>query len=152
MRRLDFSGGEALQTKLRDILQKVGKANVVKVGFLEGATYPDEDHTPVAMVAAIQNFGAPGAGIPARPFFSNMVREKSPTWGKSLGAIAVSNAYDMKKTLSQIGAGITSQLQASIVEFNSVPLSDATIARKGFSKQLIDTAHMQNSVDYEVGK
>jgi hypothetical protein len=81
-----------------------------------------------------------------------MVREKSPNWGKSLGSLAVNNGYDMQKTLGQMGAGIKSQLQDSISQFDSVPLADATIAQKGFEKQLVDTGHMQNSVDFEVGE
>jgi hypothetical protein len=148
VKRLELSGGEALSDRLKEIIQKAGKAGVLRVGFLEGSTYPDG--TSVPMVAAIQNFGAPAVGIPPRPFFSNMVREKSPTWGESLGNLAKANDYDIDRTLEQMGEGIKSQLQASIRSFDSVPLSPETIARKGFEKQLIDTGHMQNSVGYEV--
>jgi hypothetical protein len=148
MKRLELSGGEALQDRLKEIMQKAGKAGVLRVGFLEGSTYPDG--TSVPMVAAIQNFGAPAAGIPPRPFFSNMVREKSPKWGESLGNLAKANDYDIDRTLEQMGEGIKSQLQASIRDFDSVPLEAETVARKGFEKQLIDTGHMLNSVGYEV--
>lgn len=148
MRRLTASGGEALADRLKEIMEKAGKAGVLRVGFLEGSTYPDG--TSVPMVAAIQNFGAPAAGIPPRPFFTNMVREKSPTWGESLGNLAKANDYDIDRTLEQMGEGIKSQLQASIRNFDSVPLAAVTVAAKGFDKQLIDTGHMQNSVGYEV--
>jgi hypothetical protein len=148
MKRLELSGGEALQDRLKEIMEKAGKAGVLRVGFLEGSTYPDG--TSVPMVAAIQNFGAPAAGIPPRPFFSNMVREKSPKWGESLGNLAKANDYDIDRTLEQMGEGIKSQLQASIRDFDSVPLAAETAARKGFDKQLIDTGHMQNSVGFEV--
>jgi hypothetical protein len=50
-----FSGGDKLEKKLREIAEKAGKANVVQVGFLSDATYPDG--TSVAMVAAINEFG-----------------------------------------------------------------------------------------------
>jgi hypothetical protein len=50
-----FSGGAALEAKLREIAEKVGKANTVNVGFLEGATYPDG--TPVALIAATNEYG-----------------------------------------------------------------------------------------------
>ena len=148
MKRLELSGGEALQDRLKEIMQKAGKAGVLRVGFLEGSTYPDG--TSVPMVAAIQNFGAPAAGIPARPFFSNMVREKSPKWGESLGNLAKANDYDIDQTLGQMGEAIKDQLQASIRDFDSVPLAPGTVASKGFDKQLIDTGHMQNSVGFEV--
>jgi hypothetical protein len=102
------------------------------------------------MVAAIQNFGAPAANIPARPFFSNMVRTKSPTWGESLGNLLQKANYDGQKALNGLGYGISAQLQQSIEDTNSPPLSPATIAAKGVSKPLIDTGHMQNSVQYDV--
>jgi hypothetical protein len=41
-------------------------------------------------------------------------------------------------------------LQQSIRDTNDPPLAQATIARKGFAKPLIDTSVMINSVDYEV--
>lgn len=145
--RIDgFKGGEALQTKLQEILKKVGKAAVVKVGFLEGATYPDG--TSVPMVAALQEYGT--ATIPSRPYFRSMISGKSPSWGKSLANIAKSNNYDMRTSMALMGEGIGSQLQQSIVQFNSVPLAASTVAQKGFSKQLIDTAVMTNSVGYQV--
>lgn len=50
-----FSGGAALEAKLREIAEKVGKAKTVNVGFLEGATYPDG--TPVALIAATNEYG-----------------------------------------------------------------------------------------------
>jgi hypothetical protein len=50
-----FSGGEALEAKLREIAEKVGKAKTVNVGFLEGATYPDG--TSVAYVALVNEYG-----------------------------------------------------------------------------------------------
>lgn len=50
-----FSGGAALEAKLREIAAKVAKPNMVRVGFLEDATYPDG--TPVALVAATNEYG-----------------------------------------------------------------------------------------------
>lgn len=55
MAAITFSGGEALEAKLREIAEKVGKAKTVNVGFLEGATYPDG--TPVALIAAVNEYG-----------------------------------------------------------------------------------------------
>lgn len=49
-------GGEKLSRKLDEVGRKLGNPRSVRAGFLEKATYPNG--TPVAMVAAIQNFGA----------------------------------------------------------------------------------------------
>lgn len=148
---VSISGGAKLEKALAEISRRVDKATAVRVGFLEGATYPDEYGTPVATVAAVQNFGAPSRGIPPRPFFSNMIRDKSPGWGPSLGRILKANNYDADTALDLMGEGIKGQLQQSIVDTNEPPLAESTIAAKGFEKPLIDTGHMFNSVDYEVG-
>ena len=145
---MEIKGGDKLKAALDGIAKGIGKGGTVMVGFLEGATYPDG--TSVAMVAAIQNFGAPAAGIPPRPFFSNMVKEKSEGWPKAIALNLVDTNYDIEKTLTRVGAGIAGQLTQSIIKTNSPPLKAATVKRKGFSKPLIDTAVMINSVNFEV--
>lgn len=145
---VEFRGGDKLQAKLKEMAKKLGKGAVLKVGFLENATYPDG--TPVAMVAAIQNFGAPAVGVPPRPFFSNMVADKNEGWGGAIEQNLVAQDYDAGKTLALVGAGIKGQLQEAITDTNTPPLKPATVKRKGFDKPLIDTGHMQSSVDFEV--
>lgn len=141
-------GGEKMEAALNDLAQKMGEAKTLRVGFLENATYPNG--TPVAMIAAIQNFGAPAAGIPPRPFFSNMVAEKSGEWPQAIAALLPSNDFNVTKVLSLAGAAIAGQLRESITNTNDPPLAPATIKRKGFAKPLIDTSQMINSVDFEV--
>lgn len=152
MASIEFSGGDKLQKVLQEIAEKSGKARELQVGFMAGAKYPDG--TPVAMVAAIQNYGAPAAGIPARPFFSGMVKEKSPEWGESLGEVLRANDYDSDIALKAMGLGIEGQLQDSIRKLDRPPLAASTIRAKGFAKPLIDTGHMlrsvQSAVDGEV--
>lgn len=141
-------GGGKLTAFLDNMGRRLKTGTVVKVGFLEGATYPDG--TPVALIAAIQNFGAPARGIPPRPFFSNMIRDKSPGWGDKLARVLEAVNYDGEKALALMGEGIAGQLRESIQQTNSPPLAEATIRAKGFEKPLVDTGHMLNSVDYEV--
>ena len=56
MVQISIDGGKALAKKLREIASKLEKASTLNVGFLEGADYPDG--TPVASIAAIQEWGA----------------------------------------------------------------------------------------------
>ncbi len=146
-----FTGGEKLRAKLQELADKIG-SNSVSVGFLEGATYPTGQS--VAEVAAHNNYGTTKS--PARPFFSNMVALKSPTWGDSLGKLIKVEGYDIATVMAQMGDGIKGQLQQAIVDFNDPPDSDATLARKqskhGKDATLIETGHMLNSVDYKVEK
>ena len=122
---MEVTGGVKFQEYLKTLAQRLGRSGTVRVGFLEDATYPDG--TSVAMVAAIQNFGAPGRGIPPRAFFSNMITRQSPQWGARFARILASTDYDVGKSLGLMGEGIKGQLQQAIVETNSPPLSAITL-------------------------
>lgn len=141
-------GGGQFEKKLTELADKLGDPKVVRVGFLENATYPNG--TSVAMVAAIQNYGAPAAGIPPRPFFSNMIADKKSGWSSALAKNLKKTGYDVTKTLTLMGEGISGQLRDSIRSTSSPPLKPATVRRKGFATPLIDTGHLLASVDYEV--
>lgn len=141
-------GGDKLAQRLSEIAKRFGNASTVQVGFLSGSTYPDGK--PVAMIAAIQEYGAPRAGIPPRPYFRNMIRAKQKEWPPAVAALLKANDYDALRTLQQTGEAIAGQLRQSIVDTNSPPLKPATIARKGFSKPLVESGTMLGSVDYEV--
>lgn len=118
------TGGERLAEALKQIRDKVRKGAEVRVGFLENATYPDG--TKVATVAAINNFGAPEAGIPARPFFSEMVARNSPDWGEKFADVLVAADYDAEAALGLMGDGMAGQLRQSIVETDSPANSPVT--------------------------
>jgi hypothetical protein len=169
-----LSGGSRLEAALSDLARKVAVPATLRVGFLEGARYPDG--TPVAMVAATQNFGAPAKGIPPRPFFSNMIAAKSDGWGPSLARILERNGYDAVQSLELLAEGIKGQLREAIVATNSPPNAMATNLLKNrfpmggatfgdviqawrdaaagetapAGKPLVWSGHMLNSVDSEV--
>lgn len=143
-----FSGGDELEKRLAELAQSLGNAKTLRVGFLEGATYPDGES--VAMVAAANEFGDHGMNRPPRPFFRRMIEEKSPQWGGDIGKIAVAVNYDASSLFPLMGERIKEQLQSSIREFSDPATAPSTVARKGFEKPLIETSHMLNSVDYDV--
>lgn len=128
---VNVSGGDKADQYIRDLGEKLGRGKTVRVGFLEGATY--QNGTPVAMVAAIQNFGAPSRGIPPRPFFTNMVKDKSSDWGDGLAMALERRNNDSALALADVGQGISGQLQQSIIDTNGPPLSPITLMlRKWF--------------------
>ena len=143
-----ISTGPGLRKRLSEIARGLDKAAKVRIGFLENATYPDGK--PVAMIAAIQEFGAPARNIPPRPFFRQMIAAKSPEWPQAIADLAVSTDYDAAAMLGQTGEAIAGQLRESIINLTEPPLAPATVARKGSDKPLISTGNMLNSVDYEV--
>ncbi|ELY4420490.1 hypothetical protein SMZ52_000952 [Cronobacter sakazakii] len=143
-----FSGGAALEAKLAELAEKLGDGKTLRVGFLEGATYPDGQSVP--MVAAANEYGDPAMNRPPRPFFRNMIAEKSPEWPKAIAKIAEATGYESETILGLMGEHIKGQLQGSIRDLMEPALSPVTIAKKGFSKPLIETSHMLNSVDYDI--
>lgn len=176
---LEVKGGDGLTSYLADLAKKIGKGSSVRVGFLEGATYPtsEKEHlrkqyaarrdagnlepikgstskgaVTVAEVAAANEYGDPAHKRPPRPFFRNMIAAKSPTWGESLSNILKLNHLDVDKSMALMGEGIRGQLQESIRTLTTPELAESTKKAKGFDKPLIDTAHMLMSADYEVVK
>jgi len=145
---VQISGGDKLEAKLAELARQVGKPARLRVGFLENATYPDGKQ--VAMIAAINEFGAPSRGIPPRPFFRNMVAAKRGEWSGAIAQLLQANGYDAGRTMGIVGQVIAGQLRQSIRDTNAPPLAASTIARKGFAKPLIDTGHMYNSINHEV--
>jgi hypothetical protein len=146
---MEIRGGERMKSVLDGIAAKA-PSMVVQVGFLEGST--EADGTSVPLIAAVQNFGAPSRGIPPRPFFSNMIAKNKASWTPAIKERLEVRRGDAKEALQDMGETIKGQLQQSILDTNTPPLKPATIARKGFSKPLIDTSTMINSVDWRIKK
>lgn len=175
------TGGRKFAAVLATIGNKLNSPGTLRVGFLEGATYPNG--TSVAMVAAIQEFGAPRAGIPPRPYFRPMISAKSPGWPAAIAENLRDTNYDVGETLGRVGEGVKGQLQESIINTNSPRLSPVTIMLRGMKSQdqslvvtrgvvaqararvkagltnygastkvLIESGHLVNSVAYEINK
>ena len=123
-----ISGGDKLKAKLAGIAAAMSSASSVKIGFLAGSSYPDG--TPVPLVAAVQEFGAPSRGIPPRPFFRNMIADKKGEWPKAISDLLVANGYDALRTLQQTGEAVAGQLRESIVRTNSPPLASPCRRKK----------------------
>lgn len=105
---------------------------------------------PAAYIASIMEYGDPGHNIPPRPFFSNMIAEKSSTWSVLVAESLLHHGYDARTALEAVGNVIARQLQLSIVDGNFKELADATKARKGFDTPLLDSKNMLRAVDYTV--
>jgi len=152
------AGYKKAQSFLERLATKLGHGGMLEVGFLAGATYSGTHPTrggktfkgPVAQVAFWNEFGAPKAGIPARPFMRTAVEQNSPEWAPRMAYIAKAVNYDTKKILTNMGIMIAEQIRTSLNEWTSPPNSPRTIAIKGFDKPLQDTAHMKRSIDYAV--
>ena len=141
-------GGEKFEAAMADLARRLGRPATLKVGFLGNATYPDGK--PVAMIAAINEYGAPSRGQPPRPFFRRMINAKQGEWPAAIAGVLQAQGNDVEKAFDIAGAAIAGQLRQSIVDLVDPPLAPSTIARKGHDKPLVDTSHMLKSVDHEV--
>jgi hypothetical protein len=158
----ELRGGQAFESSLVSMSARLSNAKEVRIGFLQESTYPDGK--PVAMIAAIQEFGAPSVGIPPRPFFRNMISKKQGEWPAAIGNLLKANNYDALRTLQLTGEAVAGQLRQSIVDTNDPPLAASTLRKRGVggmvynakdastfgAKPLVRTGHLLQSVDYEV--
>ena len=126
-----IKGGEKLFATLDKIARKARAT--LQVGWPAGAT--GADGQPLALRAAINEFGAPGAGIPPRPFFRNMIAAKSGEWPKAIGELLKDNGYDAANALGQVGEIIKVELQESIAETIEPALSPVTVMLRGMRAQ-----------------
>lgn len=149
---LKLKGGTQMKRFLGALQEAVGGASGVRVGFLENATYPAGNNSAgehVAQVAFWNEFGAPGANIPPRPFFRNMIGDKLSDWGDRFGSHLKAADYDSQTAFEAIGIETKDALTDAIATWpgDNAP---STIAKKGFDHGLVDKAIMERSTDYEV--
>lgn len=148
-----ITGGDKLLTKLKK-LQKLGKHRVT-AGFYKEAKYPDG--TPVATVAAANNFGTVenGGFIPPRPFFSDVIAENKDKWVENF-AKALQSGADEEKAMKLVGEEMRADIIEKIDKGSYKPNAPSTQHYKATAKgshnqePLKDTLHMMRSVDYKV--
>jgi hypothetical protein len=134
---VEIKGGNLLQAHLEKLAKRYDGAGKIRAGFLEGAT--EADGTSVATIAALNNFGASGAGIPPRPFFTNVVQREGPEWGAKLAKILEKFPDDPAKAMALMGEYIAGRIRQSIVDTNAPPNSPVT----NLLKQRFPTGDME---------
>lgn len=148
------SGGNG---KLIAKLKKIGnggKKTKLTAGFYKGAKY--EDGTPVAQVAAWNNFGTieNGGFTPPRPFFNDAIDQNMDKWSEGLAKRLKETDYDVKNSMERLGMKMRSDIIDSINDGNYEPNAKSTKRRKanafGSHNQdpLKDTLKMMSSVAY----
>ena len=146
-------GGHILQATIRKALAARGVADV-EVGFFKDSRYPDG--TPVAAVAAWNEFGTEGGGwggpIPERPYFRGALSNVRPALSRH-----IADRVDTKKMVvddnlaEELGAMVTGAVQKEIVELREPANAPATLALKApKTNPLIDTGTMRTSVTWKV--
>jgi len=145
---------DAIELFLDNVAKQL-ESKQVKVGFVDGATYPDG--TSVAEVAAYNEYGVPQERQPPRPFFRNAIAMHEKEWSEAVGR-GIRAGYPVAQVLELIGAKIQGDVQESIATLLEPPLSPVTLhirrTRKErpteSTKPLVDSKVMIGDVNYEV--
>ncbi len=152
---------------LQAIEHKLSSGGVLRVGFLEGAKYPETTNarflkhvgsnakptvTPalnIAQAAFWNEFGTKRA--PPRPFFRTTIAAESKAWGAALGPSLKHYNFNGEMALRALGQQMRDDLEAAIQRW---PADNApfTVAIKGFNKGLTDSGKMARAPDFELSK
>ena len=156
---------KGLKVPLSKQLATIGKAKV-SAGFYSSGVYPSG--ISVAAVAYIQEFGAPKAGIPPRPFFRPAMLNNETTWRttfeKNINKCLATGA-DPIKAFKVAGLQMQTDIQKAIKDVTKPPLKKETVEARlrgkanskkkksvslTIAKPLIDSGYMLSQVTHEV--
>lgn len=139
---------------LKKLLKRIKSAENAElaVGIPVGSTgasaqYPDG--TDVLLVAAVNNFGSPSRGIPAREFMSEsaepMIEATTPI---AEGLMHLMNSGDVtaEEILEKMGPFAVSAMQDTIDAINTPANAESTIKAKKSSNPLINTRLLVQSI------
>lgn len=130
----------------------------VRVGFFENSTYPDG--TPIAYVAAIQEFGY--GPIPPRPFMRPAEEANKGKWVKGIASgvrAVIAGQVTLDHALEQVGMVAAGDVRKAIKAVTAPPLAESTVrarqsrkkGKKAVSrKPLVDTGQMLQAVNSAV--
>lgn len=133
----------------------LGKANVT-VG-VHGTAKPhknDEgESTPLAFIAAVNEFGSSDGHVPERSFIRSTVDEQLGTLRRirdqALRKVVLDDLAP-RKALALIGAYLQGKIQEKIASNIPPPNAPSTVSEKGSSGTLIDTGQLRQSITYQV--
>ncbi|WP_061508114.1 hypothetical protein [Acetobacter malorum] len=147
----------------------------VKAGFFKTAM--EADGTPVAAIAALQEYGAVVRGreghsivIPPRPFLRQTVATHRSAWVRLLAQALktslrtpgraggtrhalqtlVQRLSTSTQALTTVGKAMQTDITQTIHQTNTPPNAPATIRHKGFDNPLVETGTLQNSITFQV--
>jgi hypothetical protein len=131
-------------------------AKAAKPRNLRGPTFvakADSGNIPLAMIAAVHEFGKPELGIPERSFLRGGIRSGIPKFHRLNAAnlrAVVLGAKTVAESLEQLGVVAVGEVKREFVVGKFAPNKPATIARKGSSRPLVDTGQLRQSITYQL--
>lgn len=133
----------------------------IKVGVLDSAG-TTADGTPLVEIAAVHEYGTSESSaihIPQRSFirstFKRTASERTKITASLIKKVTNDHYMTVQRALGLYGNWAVARVKETIVKRlttgpESQALKPATIAAKGSSTPLIDTAQLKNSISYEI--
>lgn len=146
------SGGDRIGQNLRSLRERLQRNSGVYVGVPQGAGQY-EDGTPIAVIAAVHEFGSADGHIPERSFLRAPLRGGQDRFKQIFQAglpQVVSGELSMFQLMSQVGAAGAGTSQEAIAQGISPPNAQSTVDQKGSSTPLVDTGRLRQSITHVV--
>ena len=141
----EFRHGPIATAMKRDI--SAAKANAKST--YKGSPVPES--IPLAMIAAVHEFGYPEGGIPERSFLRSGIHEGVPRFNKlneaNLRAVVL-GGKTVEEALDMLGVVAAGEVKRKIRNGPFQELKQATIDRKGSSRPLIDSGQLIQSITF----
>lgn len=141
---------------IRDLLKRYRNSKELAIGYplgTDGVSTRYPDGTPVLLVAAANNFGAPSRGIPARDFMSQggvRALEKTQPIAAELVKKLNAGKITIEGILEILGPVAVAEFQQTIIDISDPANADSTVEAKGSSNPLVDTSLMNQSLTFIV--
>ena len=144
-------GWRALQAFAKKV---AAKQATVHIGVIDDGSRDGGDLTN-AELAAIHEFGAPGANIPERSFIRSTFDTNQAKYRdllKRLGKAVLLKRQSVVDALGILGATMAADIKKRVTSGPHIPppLAAATARRKGSDRPLVDTGQMINAVTWKV--
>jgi len=107
----------------------------------------------VVSIAAVHEFGSADGRVPQRSMLRDTMDLHAQRYRKELqrsAADSILGRASLEQGLERLGVRAVGDVQKRINAGIPPELAASTVAKKGSSKQLIDTAQMKSAVTYEV--
>lgn len=153
---------QGLSKNLEKVIQDLKHIHM-RVGWGENQKYPDG--TPVAEVAATNEFGSPAKHIPPRSFMRSTIMQETENWKRTTAKglkLVVNGSMTIHDSMESMGLKVAGDIKKTISTITAPALATSTIEARlrgkkqgksvslSIAKPLVDTGLMMNSLTSEV--
>lgn len=137
-----LEGGERLLVYMKARTRELSTKRVAAAGFFDQET---------ATNANLQEYGAPEANIPPRPFMQMTAEENRELWASHVQS-QLAEGKTANEALKSVGLLMAKAIGLNIKSgWKWQANAKSTVRRKGFNRPLVETGRMFTMVRFKVG-